>query len=289
VKALHHPVGISVLADSWNYKSKSSGLWATAAALLHYGLLKDEGSGDKRRFTLTEAGLRIARDPDPESAKRLELIQKAARTPKIFQELWDAYGSAQTLSDMVFKSRLTVDRADHGLAPYSEAAAEEVIKSYRETVAFAKLADSATVPPSSEEKEVGDNLADGELEGANAGELPDPPPPPKPEPKGKVTVMAGERIVFTEESGPQNYLKLVASGDVDETMLEALEDYVKRQKRRLGVAAPQTVAAGGKVPFMITQAQKEALRAKGFEDDQIAHMTPEKVHQLLGILPPPPY
>jgi hypothetical protein len=71
-------------------------------------------------------------------------------------------------------------------------------------------------------------------------------------------------------------------------MLEALEDYVKRQKRRLGIAPSQT-AAGAQVPFMITQAQKEALRAKGFEDDQIAHMTPEKAHQLLGIIPPPPY
>jgi hypothetical protein len=242
-KALHHPVGISVLADSWNYKSKSSGLWATAAALLHYGLLKDEGSGDKRRFTLTDAALRIARDPDPDSAKRLELIQKAARAPKIFQELWDAYGSAQTLSDMVFKSRLTVDRADQGLAPYSEAAAEEVIKSYRETIAFAKLADSATVPASSEEKEVGDNLVDDGLGGASEDAIPDPPPPPTPEPKGKVAVMPGERVVFTEESGPQNYLKLIASGDVDSTMLEALEDYVKRQKRRLGIDPAKKEAA----------------------------------------------
>jgi hypothetical protein len=232
-KALHHPVGISVLADSWNYKSKSSGLWATAAALLHYGLLKDEGTGEKRRFTLTEASLRIVRDPDPDSAKRLELIQKAARTPKIFQELWDAYGSAKTLSDMVFKSRLTVDRADQGLAPYSEAAAEEVIKSYRDTIAFAKLSDSASLPAGSEEKEVGDNLAEGGPEDAGEGALPDLPPPPAPEPKGKVAVMAGERIVFTEESGPQNYLKLIASGDVDGTMLEALEDYVKRQRKRL--------------------------------------------------------
>jgi hypothetical protein len=53
----------------------------------------------------------------------------------------------------------------------------------------------------------------------------------------KVKLMDGERIVFTEESNPQNYLKLIASGDVDETMLEALEDYVKRQKKRLGVNA----------------------------------------------------
>jgi hypothetical protein len=47
------------------------------------------------------------------------------------------------------------------------------------------------------------------------------------------SLMDGERIVFTEESNPQSYLKLIASGDVDETMLEALEDYVKGQKKRL--------------------------------------------------------
>jgi len=50
-----------------------------------------------------------------------------------------------------------------------------------------------------------------------------------------VKLMAGERVVFTEENSPANYLKLVASGDVDGTMLEALEDYVKRQKKRLGI------------------------------------------------------
>jgi hypothetical protein len=58
---------------------------------------------------------------------------------------------------------------------------------------------------------------------------------PAPNPQGKVKLMDGERIVFTEETNPQNYLKLIASGDVDETMLDALEDYVKRQKKRLGI------------------------------------------------------
>lgn len=53
-----------------------------------------------------------------------------------------------------------------------------------------------------------------------------PPPPPPPPPQGKVKIMESERVVFTEESNPQNYLKLIASGDVDETMLEALEDDV---------------------------------------------------------------
>ncbi len=45
--------------------------------------------------------------------------------------------------------------------------------------------------------------------------------------------MSGERIVFVEESGPAQYLKLIANGELDETMLEALEDYIKRQKKRL--------------------------------------------------------
>jgi hypothetical protein len=96
------------------------------------------------------------------------------------------------------------------------------------------------------------------------------------------------RIVFTEETNPQNYLKLVASGEVDETMLEALEDYVKRQKRRLGVTAAQA-AAGAQAPFMITNAQKQQLREMGHTEVAIQEMTPATAHKLLGILPPPPY
>ena len=51
--------------------------------------------------------------------------------------------------------------------------------------------------------------------------------------------MNGERIVFVDESGPGRYLKLIANGEPDETMLEALEDYVKRQKKRLSAAQPK--------------------------------------------------
>lgn len=44
--------------------------------------------------------------------------------------------------------------------------------------------------------------------------------------------MNGERVVFVEETGPDQYLKLVAAGQMDESLLEALEDFVKRQKKR---------------------------------------------------------
>ena len=60
----------------------------------------------------------------------------------------------------------------------------------------------------------------------------------------------GDRVVFTEESNPQQYLKLIASGDVDETMLGALEDYLRRQNKRLGIAAEKIEPAnrGGFTP-----------------------------------------
>jgi hypothetical protein len=104
--------------------------------------------------------------------------------------------------------------------------------------------------------------------------------PLPPAPQGKVKLMDGERIVFTEESNPQNYLKLVASGEVDETMLEALEDYVKRQKRRLGVTASRATS-GAQMPFMITGAQKQQLRSMGYDDEAVSNMTPAQAHEAI--------
>jgi hypothetical protein len=48
----------------------------------------------------------------------------------------------------------------------------------------------------------------------------------------------GERVVFTEESSPRQYIKLIVSGCVSETLLDALLDYVSRQKKRLGIERP---------------------------------------------------
>ena len=51
--------------------------------------------------------------------------------------------------------------------------------------------------------------------------------------ESQVALTANERVVFVEEGEPNQYLKVVASGDLDEILLDALSDYVNRQKRRL--------------------------------------------------------
>jgi hypothetical protein len=58
---------------------------------------------------------------------------------------------------------------------------------------------------------------------------------------GGIRLMENERVVFVEECGPDQYLKLIASGTLDAGLLEALEDYVRRQKKRLTLPRPETM------------------------------------------------
>ena len=50
---------------------------------------------------------------------------------------------------------------------------------------------------------------------------------------GFAATAIAERVVFVEEGAPGSYLKLIASGEYDDFLLEALEDFVSRQRRRL--------------------------------------------------------
>lgn len=140
-KSLHHAVPIAVVASSWGYGEKSSGLFGHLAALKQFGLLSDEGSGPKRRFKLTDGAVRVVRDPDPHSEKRRTILATAALNPKVHAELWSRYGAAGASGsmDIVIKSYLTLDRADDGGAPFSDNAADDLISEYKQTIAYAGL------------------------------------------------------------------------------------------------------------------------------------------------------
>ncbi len=151
-KAMHHPVGTATIADAWGYTTKSSGLWATAAALIQYGLLTDQGSGDKRKFQLSDSAIRIVRDVDPASPKRREAVQKAAMNPGIYREIWDRFGGAAGLSETVLRNYLTLDRSDEGKAPFSDGAADDVVRGFKEAMAYAGVTASQTVSDMTDEK-----------------------------------------------------------------------------------------------------------------------------------------
>lgn len=151
-KALQHSSAPPVLADAWNYAPKSSGLFATIAALKQFGLLSDEGSGGKRRFQLTDRAIRIVRDPNPESEKRQDALRQAALSPKIHAELWERFGAVGALGtmDVSLRTYLTLDRAESGESPYSDNGADEVIDGYRATIGFAGVTELSEVETDTE-------------------------------------------------------------------------------------------------------------------------------------------
>lgn len=183
-KALHHSVPMSVAASAWDYAPKSSGLFATIAALKQFGLLLDEGSGDKRKIKLTDTAIRLVRDPDPKSEKRLAAIRAAALAPKIHSELWEKYevAGASGAMDVAVKSYLTLDRADDGASAYSDDAAEELIAEYRQTMAFAGLLESSDVSFEDVGSEDTGNPVDDEKPKMDVQQTPlrTPQPPPVP-------------------------------------------------------------------------------------------------------------
>jgi hypothetical protein len=300
-KARRHEARVSDIADAWGWGAKSSGTQQTIAALLSYGLLEDQGgSGEARKLKITDLAFKALEDQRP-GVKEAALAE-AATKPKLIAEYLEKWKDGRP-ADGICISELRIDRG------FTEDGASQFLKVFDDTSGFTiarphdKLPENATAN-TGQTGESGDKRVRR-----------DPSPrrdPPPGDNQRKVTLMDGERVVFTEESDPQNYLKLIASGDVDETMLEALEDYVKRQKKRLvnayragmaqmaasGHKPPPTLLGGvgeqgewettshdskaAQIPFMITNAQKMQLREMGYNDDAISSMTPIQVQEAIA-------
>lgn len=123
-----------VIISHWGYTKGSSNGLVILAALLKYGLLADEGSGDKRKARLTELARRILLDDRPNSPERDAAIREATLNPAIHKEFWNAY-KGNLPSDDNLKYELRVNRH------FTDSAIANFIKELRSTWAFTKLAD----------------------------------------------------------------------------------------------------------------------------------------------------
>jgi hypothetical protein len=202
------------VGEAWSIKAKAHAD-RTLAALGYFGLLEyKKGTGDGRDIIISEEGRKYLRAQQEQTKQ--EVVKAAALRPKQIAKFWANWG-ADRPADAACIDQLTMKNG------FSVGGAREFLKVYDDTISFAKLSDSDKIAA---------DLREEEFDGG-PDEL--PPQPPFPPAHGKVRIMDGERVVFTEESNPQQYVKLLVSGDVDETLLDALQDYVKRQKKRLGI------------------------------------------------------
>jgi hypothetical protein len=118
----------------------SSALPQTVAALHQYGLLAEYGWGDSGRIALSDLAIRIITNPSEPSSERMAAVKEAALKPTIFAEIWEVVQRVGHADHAALTRLLTMDREARGRAPFTRKAADEVLRLFTETVAYAGLA-----------------------------------------------------------------------------------------------------------------------------------------------------
>lgn len=211
---------------AWGYSEKSSGGRETRASLRYFGLVTIEGEGNSAKVKLTDDALRVLLETREDQTEKKAIIKRLALNPSAHKKLWGKFPEG-IKSDGTAVHYLVFEE------DYNKDAAEALVAQFKATAAYAALYEPDNIPvivspDTGEDDQEEDEPDDAQRQSGRTV---------TPSTKGKVPVMESERVAFIEESQPGQYLKLIASGEVDDTMLEALEDYVKRQRKRLGTAS----------------------------------------------------
>ena len=179
-----YPVAVS----HWGFGAKSSGGLVSVAALKSFGLLQDVERGAAGRVVkLSDLGFQILLDERPDSEERAAAIKRAALLPKAHAAIWRKYGTTEGVSDANLKHDLVFN------FKFNENIVEEFIKEYKDTIRFAKLADSDTISTGLEDKDQEEEETDGvekmqETPSPQQFARKDPPAPPAKQQAGRIPV-----------------------------------------------------------------------------------------------------
>ena len=130
-----NPANITVALRHWGYGPNSGGGRTLVGALVGFGVVRDEGAGDKRQLRLSETAIRVLLDERPLSTEREAAIRELALTPKIYRDILARWPHLD-VSDDNLRYYLLAERK------FNDNAVGEFIRDFRATMAFAKLPSS---------------------------------------------------------------------------------------------------------------------------------------------------
>jgi hypothetical protein len=194
------------------------------SALRKFGLVEYPSDG---KVVVTRRAVEILTFPNGHERK-LRAMQEAALNPAIYSELLEKYKDSGLPSDEAISAELVADRG------FNPSAVGAFLKDFRESLEYAGLLSDGMLSLSRDGSkaengaggERGDPIPDFFSPTFNQTRQPAPP-------TSGVKPMEGERIVFTHEIEPTHGVRILASGEVDDSMLDALELYIQLQKKRL--------------------------------------------------------
>jgi hypothetical protein len=147
----------SAILEHWEYGAKSSGGFQAIATLKRFGLLQAVNNGTSRALKVSDMALNLLKYEETDPAAYRKQLKSLALLPAWYQTLWDRY-KAELPSDKPMESFLVFD--NH----MPDAAAKLLIKTYKETILFAKLTE-------------GDNIGESKPPINEVGEEKDQKPP----------------------------------------------------------------------------------------------------------------
>jgi hypothetical protein len=232
-KSRQNVVERDAAAKDLGYKAITGQSAKMLADLAHYNLVERAGKGGVR---VTDTAAKIIAHTD--LAEKRDGLLEAAYSPGLFADIKDQWPDG-FVSENALRSFLM-------RKGFASVAVHPAMKAYFDTYDLLRQ-EGATESHRATSATTGE-LISADVAEQTRGALISVAPPPTfsvtaalPAIGPEVSKMGGtERVVFVEEAGPAQYLKLVASGELDAGMLEALEDYIKRQKKRLEAAQKGT-------------------------------------------------
>lgn len=216
-------------------------------------------------------------------------------------ELINKYGS-EWPSNETLRRYLTFERG------FNESSVDDFISQFYETLEFAKIGKSGTIPPAAASLGANDLLKSIRTDGSGAKDAgmqiqdrskQNLPPPPLP-------VGAVERMFTTGTDTMDAEIRITShAGEITGDDIAFLKEYLSflekswaRRKPAVAapVAAPEPVSAmksgpppppsmSASMPIMVTKQQESDLRAAGYTQEQINAMTPQQAHENLAKRP----
>ena len=185
-----HPTPVEKIVQYWGYKGMTGPASLSLAALKKFGLMADEGKGAERRGHLTHLAVDVIANPDPQA--RSAAIKQAALTPSAHRELWQRY--AQSLpSDANLQWELVRQRG------FTESGAEDFIREYRQTVAFAQLEASDQASGATANDDDDAQAVDDDGPASHAPTLPTQPQAPSAANRYPIPIFNGKAVVIEGE------------------------------------------------------------------------------------------
>lgn len=221
---------VSVAAGHWNYSAGSGSGFRAIAALRHYGLLEEEGSGPARRVRLTVLAKNILLDNREASAEKAAAIQQAALNPKTYRSLWALWGpSLPSNENMQYHLQMKLE--------FNAGAISGFIKDFRATVAFAKLGQGGDTSVEEGKSEENDFVPPGGTpKGDSLGKT--RKETPMPEVQNQPNTRTWD-LVIPLISGTQAILRVpLPLSDADYTMMTAMIDANLKGMKAAIVSAP---------------------------------------------------